>query len=208
MRKILVYALLFIANLATAQTVSVTVNDVKIEAGKTADLVVSLANSMDIAGWQMTLYLPEGATLPYEEEDGEKYYDETVKLSSRHLRSHICSVTETTDGGWLIMAYNPNKPTAIKEHSDEIVTITLKAADTFEGEQAGTIKGIAVADMQSTQTDVEGNVTFKVTKTSSDGIRVLQSNTSDDSVYDMSGKPIATPGKGLYIQGGQKYVKK
>lgn len=124
-------ALLTFVGRATAQTVKMTAEDVEIEAGKTAELKVSLENSMDIAGWQLYLYLPENIDIAYDEEDGERYYDNTVILSSRHLRSHTCTITATADGGYLIMAYNPSKPTNIKDHSGEIVTIVLQATDAF-----------------------------------------------------------------------------
>lgn len=207
MKKYLVYALLFVTNYAVAQTVNLTASDVNIPAGGTADLVLSLENSMEIAGWQLTLYLPEDITLPYEEEDGEKYYDETIKLSSRHLRSHVCTVTETSDGGWLIMAYNPNKPTAIKENSGELVTITLKAADTFDGTNMGTIKNVSVADMQSVQTDMEGTLSFAIVNSPSDGILEVQRDKSNHLKYDVGGRPVNTSERGIYIQDGRKYVK-
>lgn len=200
LKDILVYALLFAANCAMAQTVNLTANDVNIEAGKTAELVVSLANSMDAAGWQMILYLPEGITLPYEEEDGERYYDSTVILSSRHLRSHICTVTETADGGWLIMAYNPNKPTAIKEHSGEIATIVLQAAETCNGTLTATIKNVAVADLESVQTDMVGNVTVNILCTPSVGISELKADAAETVVYNVGGRLTHKDTKGLSIR--------
>lgn len=200
LKEILVYALLFTANYAMAQTVNLTANDVTIEAGKTAELVVSLENSMDAAGWQMILYLPEGITLPYEEEDGEKYFDNTVVLSSRHLRSHICTVTETVDGGWLIMAYNPNKPTAIKEHSGVIATIVLKASENFSGIKTATVKNVSVADMESVQTDMVGDVTVKISCETTVGISAIKAEGEETTVYNVGGRLTDKDSKGLSIR--------
>lgn len=200
LKEIIAYALLCTANYAMAQNVNLTADDVKIEAGKTANLVVSLENSVDAAGWQMMLYLPEGITLPYEEEDGERYYYNTVTLSSRHLRSHICTVTETVDGGWLIMAYNPNKPTAIKEHSGEIATIVLQAEGTYRDSHTATIKNISVADMESVQTDMVGDVTFDIIGSAGDGVSAIRADEAEATVYNVGGRLTDKDTKGLSIR--------
>jgi len=205
LKTLFLCTLLAMAGKVAAQTVGMSVNDVTIDAGGTAELTVSLENPMTIAGWQLYLYLPDGVTIAYDEEDGERYYDETVVLSSRHLRSHTCTVTETADGGYLIMAYNPSKPTAIKESSGEIVTITLQAADSFTGEHTATIKNVAVSDMSSVQTNMEGEVTVHITEFTT-GIPNTKSATDDGAAYDLSGRRMALPSKGVNIIGGNKVV--
>ena len=209
-KTMMLIALLTLVGRATAQTLKLTAGDVKIEAGKTAELKVSLENSMDIAGWQLYLYLPENVDISYEEEEGERYYDNTVILSSRHLRSHTCTVTATADGGYLIMGYNPSKPTNIKEHSGEIVTIVLQATDAFSGHQIGTIKNAAVSDINTVQTNVEGDVTFRIalpdeTPTGISGISV---DADGQPVYTVNGQRAKKSEKGILIKKGQKYVAK
>ena len=71
-KTMMLIALLTLVGRATAQTLKLTAGDVKIEAGKTAELKVSIENSMDIAGWQLYLYLPENIDIAYEEEEGER----------------------------------------------------------------------------------------------------------------------------------------
>ena len=195
---------------ATAQTLKLTAGDVKIEAGKTAKLKVSMENSMDIAGWQLYLYLPENIDIAFEEEEGERYYDNTVILSSRHLRSHTCTITATADGGYLIMGYNPSKPTNIKEHSGEIVTIVLQATDAFSGHQTGTVKNAAVSDMNTVQTNVENDVTFRVVlpDETPTGISGISADADGQPVYHISGQRAKTTDSGLLIKRGQKYVTK
>jgi len=171
---------------------------------------VSLENSMDIAGWQLYLYLPENVDISYEEEEGERYYDNTVILSSRHLRSHTCTITATADGGYLIMGYNPSKPTNIKEHSGEIVTIVLQATDTFSGHQTGTIKNAAVSDINTVQTNVEGEVTFRIAfpGETPTGISGVTSNADGQPVYHVNGQRANKNDKGILVKKGQKYVAK
>ena len=201
-------ALLTFVGRATAQTVELTAEDVVIEAGKTAELRVSLENSMDIAGWQMYLYLPENIDIVYEEEDGERYYDNTVILSSRHLRSHTCTITATDDGGYLIMGYNPSKPTKIKENSGELVTITLQAAENYSGDHTATIKNVAVSDMNSVQTNMEGEVTVHIAEARTTGLKGLKGLSGDEPVYDLNGRRMVQPSKGVNIVGGSKVVVK
>lgn len=202
-------ALLTFVGRATAQTLNLTAGDVEIEAGKTAELKVSLENSMDIAGWQLYLYLPEDIDIAYEEEDGERYYDNTVILSSRHLRSHTCTITATADGGYLIMGYNPSKPTNIKEHSGEIVTIVLQASDTFSGHQTGTIRNAAVSDINTVQTNIEGDVTFRIALPGEiTGIYRIAADADNGPAYHVSGQRAKKNDKGLLVKKGQKYVAK
>lgn len=207
--SIMLITLLTFVGRAQAQTLNVTVGDMEIEAGKTAEMKVSLENSMDIAGWQLYLYLPEHIDIAYEEEDGERYYDNTVKLSSRHLHSHTCSITATDDGGYLIMGYNPSKPTNIKDHNGEIVSIVLKAADTFKGHQTGTIMHAAVSDIYAVQTNVDGDVTFRLVLPGElSGVSGVSADSDSQPVYHINGQHATEKDKGVMVRKGQKYVAK
>lgn len=156
-------ALIFAGNIQ-AQTVSFSADDVNIKPGDTAELVISLENSMEIAAWQISLYLPDNVFVAYEEEDGEKYYDYSVTKSSRHTRSHKAEIQEKADGGYLITCYaSPTK--AINGTSGELVTIILQANDSFRGQGVGTIQG-AVSTVASVQTKAE-DATFNISSTTS-----------------------------------------
>jgi hypothetical protein len=189
-------------------TVKLTAEDVEIKAGKTAEVTLSLENSMTIAGWQLYIYLPDDITLAYDEEDGERFYDDTVVLSSRHKRSHVCTVTETADGGWLIQGYNPSKPTAISGNSGELVTITLQASGDYAGQHDATIKGVAVAEIDNTQTDMVGEVTFQIQGPVPTGIHAITGDSKTDPVYNLRGQRVENPTKGIYVRRGQKVMKK
>ena len=208
LKTMILCALLTIAGRAAAQTVSMTAGDVLIEAGQTAELTCSLENSMEIAGWQMYLYLPEGVTIACEEEDGEVYYDGYVVLSSRHKRSHTCTVTPTADGGYLIMAYNPSKPTAINGNSGGLVTITLQAANTYSGDHAATIKQVAVSDMNSVQINMENDITILVSEANTTGVMTVKDAAGESSAYDLNGRRVTKTTKGIQIQEGRKVVVK
>lgn len=202
-------ALLTYIGRASAQTLILTADDMEVGAGKTAELKVNLESSMDIAAWQLYLYLPESVDIAYEEENGEHYYGNTVRLSSRHPQNHICSITATTDGGYLIMGYNPSKPTNIKEHSGEIVSIMLKATNAFSGHQVGTIKFAAVSDIYTVQTNVEGDVTFRLALPGElVGIADVYQNFDHQPTYHTSGQRAKKTAKGVLVRKGQKYVSK
>lgn len=208
MKMIILCALLAIVGSATAQTVKMTVENVVIETGGTADMTVSLETAMTIAGWQMYLYLPEGITLAYEEEDGERYYDNAITLSSRHKRGHSCSITETTDGGWLILCYDPSKPTEIKDTNGVLATITLQATDDYYGSNVATIKEVAVSESDNTQTYMEGEVTFLIAEASTVSIRSVCGNDANAPIYNLNGQRLNKHNRGINIVNGQKVVKK
>ena len=191
-----------------AQTVNMTVPDVIITSGETAELTCSLENSMEIAGWQMYLYLPEGIDIAYEEEDGERYYDETVVLSSRHKRSHTCSISPTADGGYLIQAYNPSKPTAINGNSGEIVSITLQADSGYSGANTATIKNVAVSDMGAVQTNMVGDVTVNIIGPTPTDISPVMTTADDELRYDLNGRRMSKSQKGITVSKGRKVVVK
>lgn len=212
MKAILLCALLAIVGSTTAQTVKMSAEGEMTDVGvtvyvadKTADLTLSLENSMEIAGWQMYLYLPDGIEIAFEEVDGERSYD--VVLSSRHKSSHVCTVTETADGGWLIQGYNPSKPTAINGNSGDLVTITLQAANNYSGWHTATIKGVAVAEMNSKQTDMVGEVIFLITEQTTD-INAVTIDQPDNPLYNLGGQRVEHPSKGIYVRNGKKEVRR
>lgn len=202
-------ALLAMASGAASQTVTLTVSgDVDLVEETSAKLTCSMENSMEMAGWQMLLYLPAGVDIACEEEDGERYYDNTVVLSSRHKRSHTCTVTPTADGGYLIMAYNPSKPTAITGNSGELLTITLQRDETYTDNHQAVIRSVAASDMNSVQTNMVGEVLFTIKGPVPTGIRPFGTDSTDGPVYDLSGRRIQQPTKGVNIVGGNKVVVK
>lgn len=208
-KLILACALLTMVSRGYAQSVVMTAGDVTIEAGKTATLTCSMENSMEMAGWQMFLSLPEGIDIAFDEEEGERYYDDTVVLSSRHKRSHTCTVTQTADGGYLIMAYNPSKPTAITGNSGELVSITLQAAATYSGVGQAVIKNVAASDMFSVQTNMTDNITVNIAESHSSGISKVEGAAESQPAYNLQGVRVdpQKAGRGVYIQQGKKWVK-
>lgn len=200
--------LLAFAGRATAQTLTMTADDVTIVAGSTAELKVSLENSMEVAGWQLFLYLPEHIDIAFEEEDGERYYNNTVVLSSRHLPSHTCTVTATTDGGYLIMGYNPSKPTNIKDYSGKLVSITLKASDAFDGEHTGIIKKAAISDIYAVQANIENDMIFQISVPITNGISNATGDSTEDTDYRINGQRAQKADKGVLIRNRQKHIVK
>lgn len=205
---ILFCALLISIGRATAQPPTMTAENVEIIAGATAVLKVSLENPMDVAGWQLYLYLPENIDVAFEEIDGERNYDNAVTLSSRHLSNHICTVTPTIDGGYLIMGYSPSKPTNIKEHGGNLVNITLQASDTFSGVHTSTIKNVAVADIYAVQTNVGNDIQFQISSSGTNGVSNVLIDETEESVYRVNGQQAKSTDKGLLIKKRKKVIVK
>ena len=202
-KTLLVGALLAFAGNAMGQTVTFSAEDVTIEAGETADLVVSLENSMDIVAWSFKLYLPEGVKVAYSDEEE----DYVIELSDRHTKKHLPDVTPTTDGGYLIKAYAATAK-AINEHSGELVTVTLEAESTFAADGTATIKEGAVSTADAVQYNASENVTFNVKKAAPTGINGVSINAEDGAVYNMQGQRVENAQNGIFIQNGKKVVVK
>lgn len=200
-KTIVALAALFVAGNIQAQTVSFSADDINIEPGKTSELNINLDNSFEIVAWSISLDLPENVFVAYEEEEGERYYDESIKKSSRHTRSHVTSVIEQAGGGYTITCYaNPAKK--ISGNSGNIVTVILQAGDTFSGQGTGTIRG-QVSTASAAETKAE-DATFNIATPT--GIKDV--NAADgmqaDGKYLINGELIIKKGNSIFNGIGAK----
>ena len=88
--------------------------------------------------------------------------------------------------------------------------LALQAANAFSGHQAGTIRNAAVSDINTVQTNIEGDVTFRIalpgeTPTSISGV---STDADNGPAYHVSGQRAKKNDKGLLVKKGQKYVAK
>lgn len=205
----MVSMLMMLASRSFAQSINMTVNDVKIKAGGTADLVVSLENSMTICAWQLYLNLPEGITPLYDENEE----DWAITLSSRHKKKHQVKFEQTTDGDWMLVVTAGLDVVDINGNSGELCTISLKADNTFTGKHAAYVKTIRVSESDS-KTTGQDDVSFTIEADTETGITSINSDQTAE-VYDLKGNKVGITGnktsnlpKGVYITKGKKVVVK
>ena len=86
----------------------------------------------------------------------------------------------------------------------------LQATDAFSGHQIGIIKNAAVSDINTVQTNVEGDVTFRIAlpDETPTGISGMSADADGQPIYHVSGQRAKKTDKGILIKKGQKYVAK
>ena len=114
------------------------VEDLAVRPGSIFTLPVELENADAVTGFQCNIYLPEGVEFVMVDDE----YD--VMLSSRATSSHTLSSALQSDGSLLILVYSLSSK-AFKENSGELFSVSLKAADDFEGTRQITVSKIKVA---------------------------------------------------------------
>ena len=114
------------------------VEDLAVRPGSIFTLPVELENADAVTGFQCNIYLPEGVEFVMVDDE----YD--VMLSSRATSSHTLSSALQSDGSLLILVYSLSSK-AFKENSGELFSVSLKAADDYEGTRQITVSKIKVA---------------------------------------------------------------
>ena len=160
LKHILSYLLLMVAMHAMAD--NVTVADIEVTPGGSAELVINFSTSAtNITGYQMSLYLPTGVTLQKDEDDDYAY-----TLSSRHNKNHTFSVNEQADGGLMLVCYSLTKKT-IAAGSGELLRLPLSVAATATGTLTAQLRTVKVSDTSSNVTqldDVAFNIIIKASE--------------------------------------------
>lgn len=102
------------------------IEDFSIELGETLSVPVLLDNDVIYSGFQTDIYLPEGLSI---EEDDDEYI---IDLTARKDNSHSIACWRQSNGA--IRVYVSSSSTApFNGNSGAIMTISLKAADSFRG---------------------------------------------------------------------------
>ena len=192
-RRILqtIVALLAIAGGATAQTLSVA--SVETTKGGQAELVVRASSMTGVTALQFNLALPQGITL-----------NESAITTGEAVSSHTLSVQTMDSGDRLVVLY----------HTDlELVSNgTLLRLPITVGQQTGSFSG-SLYTIRTASTDLvshkcnDAAFTVKVKEDATSIVNVNTTQTDSKTVYDMSGRRVANPKKGIYIVGGKKMVK-
>ena len=100
-----------------------TVQPVEIAPGETAELIVSMENSDEIAAYDIFLDVPEGIVPVYDDEEEDYVYE----LSSRHNKKHVCTTGFNETESLYMFSVSHSKNTALTGNEGEVIRITLQA---------------------------------------------------------------------------------
>ena len=210
-RLMMMAGLMAFASAANAQQVTVlTAKDVNFEEGATqADLVVNMdyTTTEKVVAWGFSLYLPDGISLIYDEEE-EEWLGEVGSINAKKVVNKGLSVNEKTDGGYLIVGYADGNPAMKSTHGD-LATITLQGNASIKSN--GKISGISISNDLSESLE-QGNIAeveFKINGGAiTDGINDIQAVDSNAPAYNLQGMRVNGQAKGLIIRDGKKMVVK
>jgi len=186
-----------------------TASDIVVKPGEEGTIEIAMTNSDAISGFEFSLTLPEGLSIPTEmNEDEEEVLAVTL---SRGKSKHTLEIAEqSTKGVYKLLSYSSSNQT-YKESSGTIVTVKVKATADFAG-GTGKISGIVLSTAEAVQF-TPADVEFKVTNTT-DGINEISAE-KPATVYDLKGNQIrknATSveglSKGVYIINNKKVIVK
>ncbi|MBR2239615.1 MAG: hypothetical protein IJ887_17390 [Prevotella sp.] len=126
-----------------------TVGDLEITEGGTADLVVNMDydTSEKVVGYNFSLYLPDGVEVA-KDDDGDFIAEASSELHSYSLRQGL-DIIETTNGGYLFVCFKDNIP--MTGTHGKLVTIKLKATNASGG--TATIKDIGLTNEKAVSLD-------------------------------------------------------
>lgn len=175
--------------------------NIQMSPGETKQLTVSLDNTGDYCSFQFDLILPEGITVPYDEEN-EMYMADIVP--GRFTKTHSLGSNLLKSNRFRVIVYSiANK--SIKGTSGAVVNITLKADDKLAiGDYTLKLENITLADIGENEyypSNSESTVNVVAS-----GIKSVLMDGSSDKIYDLQGRRVNTVKKGIYIVNGKKLI--
>lgn len=176
---------------ATAQTISVA--PIEAEVGKTTNLIVKIDNvGENTTAMQFNLSLPNGITV-----------DETNINQGEAATNHTMTIRTLANGDRMFVFYNMDKKLI---SNGTVISLPVTMPN-----EAGVLNG-KICTVRTASTDWVSHkcsdAAFTVTVMDATSIvNVNTTQTDNKTVYDMSGRRVANPMKGIYIVGGKKMVK-
>lgn len=122
---------------------TIYINKTEASMGATATLVINLKNTIDVAGYQFDLYLPEGLTFVEDEYGDADATMSEIRTSSK--RTDLFSFAYQTDGALRILAAS-TKAYALTGNDGEVVQVKVNVAEGMEnGDYPIIIKKIVIS---------------------------------------------------------------
>lgn len=195
------YRMLMTRSTSGSTTDRMFAGNIQMSPGETKLLTVSLDNTGDYCSFQFDLILPEGITVPYDEEN-EMYMADIVP--GRFTKTHSLGSNLLKSNRFRVIVYSiANK--SIKGTNGAVVNITLKADDKLAiGDYTLKLENITLADIGENEyypSNSESTVNVVAS-----GIKSVLMDGSSDKIYDLQGRRVNTVKKGIYIVNGKKLI--
>lgn len=151
----------FISANAFAQTIVPSPKTVVIEAGKTADVEFVVENETETkpALAEFFLYLPEGITISYDEDEEDYVYE---KNSDMLIKSHTVGISKRADGSFYVLVKNESGK-EFKSTSGAYLTLTLEASANFTGVGEARMTDIHLVKLDASKFQSETENSFTIT---------------------------------------------
>ena len=203
MKKKLI-SLCAISLLATAHVsggVTLTVPEVTVAPGGTANVVINFdLGTPAYTAYQFDIAYPQGISSLNDEEGNPDFVEGDV-----YARSHNVSSIYTAKGLDRFQCFSVSSA-PLTAQNGTLLTLSVGAkASMAEGTYQATISPIEFVQTDATP-DRPGAVTFtiKVSKDVVTGIsEIVNCSPSNSSCFDLQGRRVAKPGKGMYIKNGK-----
>ena len=179
-----------IVSSATAQTLSIA--SVEAKEGEQAELVVNASDISGMTALQFNLALPQGITL-----------DESAITKGEAASDHTLSVQTMDNGDRLVVLYNMDLGLFTNGTLLRLPVTIGNDAKTGEG-KLYTVRTATTEAVSQTCTDA----TFTVTVKEATGIGEVRKDGTARNAYDLSGRRVLRPSKGIQIIGNKKVVKR
>lgn len=178
----------------TTTEANLSIEDFTIEAGETKEMIIDLTNYNDqMTLVQFDLHLPEGLPIVT---DGIEIAGRTTWQEHLLYAHDIGNVTRVM----LASARNAE----ISGNSGALISIRLKASDKFDGGDI-VIGNTLLVTPRANETQPIDYI-YHINGTT--GIRSLTPTLSqgEETYYDLSGRPVTNPSKGIYIVNGKRII--
>lgn len=201
----IIAVLFLIVGTVTAQNINVTylsngqnVPDFILQPREDIVVNVNISDATEITALQFNLSLPSGMSLLGDNNVNPMFCGDAVK-------GHTVNVLPLESGDYLVVLYNMYNTTFSDGVLLNIPVVACENGGTF----SGSIYNIRMSTVDAVSHKCE-DVSFKVTvnapETGAENVKAENGNVK--TVYDLQGRKVNTPSKGLYIINGKKVLVK
>ena len=193
MKRILniLFALAAIVGSASAQSLSV--QDIKVQPGGQTELVVSLAGGTAMTALQFNMKMPDGVTL-----------DVANATLGSATDGHTLAIETLSSGDLLFVLYSMDLNTFM---DGEVLRIPVTAGS-GEITSSGSLYTIRTATAEAvSHTALDATFNVKVADDLS-GIKETERVQTPQRAYDLQGRPLSRPSRGIVIVGNRKVIVK
>jgi hypothetical protein len=205
MRKIFICMMLAMTSFAFGEN-KMTAADMTFSGpGDKQNLVVSITDDFDVYAYDFRIYLPEGFSILYDE-DEEDYIYTMFRMGKK---GGNIDIREADDGSLQIGVSNK----LMEGDEGEAFQIEVTAGnDVANGTYKGELKKISLSDQNGDRSEVLENVAFNIT-VGGTGINNMtpdmNQQLNNSVIFNALGQRMQNAAKaGLYIVGGKKFIKK